>query len=102
MKKILPLLFFAALFAALDVVQAQSEYHPNPTDGLLTVELSNGTGIANAVLYDLQGRIVETCHGASLQGATATLSLNSVPAGVYVLRVTDTEGREYHQKIVKK
>ena len=28
MKKILPLLFFAALFAALDVVQAQSEYHP--------------------------------------------------------------------------
>ncbi len=76
--------------------------HPNPTDGLLTVELSNGAGIANAVLYDLQGRLVETCHGASLQGATATLSLNSVPAGVYVLRVTDTEGREYHQKIVKK
>ena len=40
----------------------------------------------------LQGRIVETCHGASLQCATATLSLNSVPAGVYLLRVTDTDG----------
>ena len=33
---------------------------------------------------------------------TATLSLKSVPAGVYLLRVTDTEGREYHRKIVKK
>ncbi len=81
--------------------------HPNPTDGLLFVELSNGAGIANAVLYDLQGRvvgtrIVETRCSTSLQGGTATLSLNSVPAGVYVLRVTDTEGREYHQKIVKR
>ena len=76
--------------------------YPNPTDDLLTVELSNGAGIANVVLYNLQGRVVETCCSASLQGGTATLSLNSVPAGVYMLRVTDTEGREYHQKIVKR
>ena len=76
--------------------------HPNPTDNLLSVELSNGAGIANAVLYDLQGRVVETRCSTSLQGGIATLSLNSIPAGVYVLRVTDTEGREYHQKIVKK
>ena len=74
---------------------------PNPTDDLLFVELSNGTGIAHAALYDLQGRVVETLRATSLQGAT-TLSLNSVPAGVYVLRVTDTEGRKYHRKIVKK
>ena len=31
-----------------------------------------------------------------------TLFVNSVPAGVYVLRVTDTDGNEYHRKIVKK
>jgi photosystem II stability/assembly factor-like uncharacterized protein len=80
----------------------QTRVHPNPTDNLLSVELSNGAEIANAVLYDMQGRIVETRHGASLQGGTATLSLNSVPAGVYVLRVTDTEGREYHRKVVKR
>ena len=77
--------------------------YPNPTDGLLTVELSNGAGIANIALYDLQGRVVGANNHSPLQtGATATLSLNSVPAGVYVLRVTDTEGREYHQKIVKR
>jgi len=41
-------------------------------------------------------------RATSLQGTTATLSLKSVPAGVYLLRVTDTNGREHHQKIVKK
>ena len=77
--------------------------HPNPTDNLLTVELSNGAGIANIALYDLQGRVVGANNHSPLQtGATATLSLNSVPAGVYVLRVTDTEGREYHRKVVKR
>jgi len=30
------------------------------------------------------------------------INLRNVPAGVYVLRVTDADGHEYHQKIVKK
>ena len=67
MKKILPLLFFVALFAALDVVQAQSEYHPNPTDVLLFVELSNGAGIANIALFDLQGQVVGANNHSPLQ-----------------------------------
>ncbi|MCR5190163.1 MAG: T9SS type A sorting domain-containing protein, partial [Bacteroidales bacterium] len=59
-------------------------------------------GIANVALYDLQGRAVETRHGTSLQGGTATINVRNVPAGVYVLRVTDTDGKEYHKKIVRK
>ena len=30
-----------------------------------------------------------------------TLDVKSVPAGVYILRVTDTDGKEYHRKIVR-
>ncbi len=75
--------------------------HPNPAADVLHIEL-RGVGIAHAVLYDLQGRAVEANNHSPLQGTTATLSLKSVPAGVYLLRVTDTEGREYHRKIVKK
>ena len=75
--------------------------YPNPTADLLHIEL-RGAGIAKAVLYDLQGRVVETFHETSLQDATAILNVCSVPAGVYVLRVTDADGKEYHQKIVKK
>ncbi len=76
--------------------------HPNPTDDVLHLGLSNGAIIATVTLYDLQGRIVETFHETSLQGATATLSLKSIPAGLYLLRVTDTEGREYQRKVVKR
>jgi hypothetical protein len=47
-------------------------------------------------------RVVETRHGTSLQGGTATVNLRNVPAGVYLLRVRDAEGKEYMRKIVKK
>ena len=75
--------------------------YPNPTGDLLHIELS-GAEIANVALYDLQGRVVETRHGTSLQGGTATVNLRNVPAGVYLLRVRDAEGKEYMRKIVKK
>ena len=75
--------------------------YPNPTDDLLFVEL-RGAGIANVALYDLQGRAVETLRATSLQDGTATLDVKSLPAGVYVLRVKDAEGREYQQKVVRR
>ena len=76
--------------------------YPNPTDDLLFVELS-GAGIQSAALFDLQGRVVTNAGVCDTpQRGTATMNLRSIPAGVYLLRVTDTEGREYHQKIVKK
>jgi hypothetical protein len=74
---------------------------PNPTDDLLFVELC-GAEIASVALYDLQGRAVETRHGTSLQGGTATVNMRNVPAGVYVLRVTDAEGREHQSKVVRR
>jgi hypothetical protein len=40
--------------------------------------------------------------GTPQQGATATLDAKSLPAGVYVLRVTDADGREYQRKVVRK
>ena len=75
--------------------------YPNPTDDLLFVEL-RGAGIANVALYDLQGRAVETLRATSLQNGTAALDVKSLPAGVYVLRVKDTDGREYQQKVVRR
>ena len=76
--------------------------YPNPTDNLLFVELDGGAEIANAVVYDLQGRIVGANNYSSLQTGIATVNVKNLPAGVYVLRMTDAKGNEYHQKIVKK
>lgn len=75
--------------------------HPNPAADVLHIEL-RGAGIANITLYNLQGRVVGANNHSPLQGTTATFSLKSVPAGVYLLRVKDTDGREHHQRIVKK
>ena len=75
--------------------------HPNPTSDLLFVEL-RGAEIANVALYDLQGRVVTGVCDTPQQGATATLNVESVPTGVYLLRVKDTDGKEYHRKIVKR
>ena len=76
--------------------------YPNPTDDILFIELSGGAGIANMALYDLQGRVVGTRFIASATGASATVNMRDIPAGVYVLRVTDGNGKEYYRKIVNK
>ena len=79
--------------------------YPNPAGDLLHIELTNGVGIASVALYDLQGRMVTGAGahaGTPQQDGTATVNLRSVPAGVYLLRVRDAEGKEYMRKIVKK
>ncbi len=75
--------------------------YPNPAGDLLHIEL-RGASIAEIALYDLQGRVVGANNYSPLQGtATATLNVRNVPAGVYVLRVRDMDGKEYQQKIVR-
>ncbi len=76
--------------------------YPNPTNDLLHIELAGGAGIASAALFDLQGRAVRTRFIASASSQTATVDVRGVPAGVYMLRVTDGEGKEYGRKVVKR
>ena len=64
-----------------------------------------GAEIASVALYDLQGRMVTGAGphaGAPQPGTTATMNLRNVPAGVYLLRVTGADGKEYHRKVVKR
>ena len=75
--------------------------YPNPVENVVIVELL-GAEIASVALYDLQGRVVTGVCDTPLQKATTTLNMKSVPAGVYVLRVTDAEGRELQGKIVRR
>ena len=57
---------------------------------------------ATVALYDLQGRVVGANNYSPLQGGTTTVNMRKIPAGVYVLRVTDAEGHDHHRKIVRK
>ena len=83
-----------------NIINESMRVFPNPTDDVLCVKLP-GTGIANAVLFDLLGRIVETMRTPSLQGI-ATINVRNIPAGIYLLLVTDDNGKKYHRKIIVK
>jgi len=53
-------------------------------------------------VYDLRGRVVMGVCDMPQRTAIATLNVKSLPAGVYVLRVKDADGREYQQKVVRR
>jgi len=82
---------------------AHLRVYPNPADEMLFVELDGGADIANAVLYDLQGRVAVGANNYSpLQTNVATLNVKSLPAGIYLLHVTESNGNRYYQKVVKR
>ncbi len=81
--------------------------YPNPTDGELNVGITDGAQIAAITLCDLQGRVVETqnfasLHGAFQHGVTTVITMQNIPAGAYILRVTGWDGKEYVRRVVKK
>jgi hypothetical protein len=70
--------------------------YPNPASEYLVVE--GGSEGSNAVLLNLLGQPVTPVIPA---GSKATLSLSGLPAGNYLLQLTDREGRRYIQHILK-
>ena len=76
--------------------------YPNPTDNVLHVSVTDGE-IARIEMFDAFGRVipVETHGRASLPSPTTTVNTSDIPSGVYVLRVTLTDGTVRTVKVVK-
>jgi len=71
----------------LSVVSKQITVYPNPAKDNVTIK---GSHIASVQVIDNMGRVVKVI---SLKDATnPTLSVNSLPAGVYHLRIQTTDG----------
>lgn len=66
---------------------------PNPASDLLFVERKDGVEISHIVLHDLQGRAVG-------ESDRSPVAIGHLPSGLYLVRVTDADGREYNQKVV--
>ena len=78
--------------------------HPNPTDDILHVAVTDGNAkIARVEMFDMFGRItmVGTQNLASPPSPEYTVDLSSLPAGLYILRVTLTDGTVRNVKVVK-
>ena len=68
--------------------------YPNPTTGLLQIQIPASSEPPLTALYDMQG---QCCYA----GRTTLLHLEALPAGVYILHVS-TEHQRTALKIIKK
>jgi hypothetical protein len=78
----------------------QLKIYPNPTEGLLKVEIRNlpEGQKANIWLYDLSGRLISSFKDVS---DYASINISGQPAGVYLLKIAAGEYRT-EWKIIKK
>ncbi len=79
--------------------------HPNPTDDILHVAVTDGNAkIARVEMFDMFGRpvSVETHGRASLPSPQTTVNTSDIPSGLYLLRVTLTDGTMRNVKVVKR
>ena len=70
--------------------------HPNPTNGQVTII---GKDLKQAQVINTLGQCVATVKG---EGEQLTVDVSDLPAGVYFVNITDSEGRKCVRKVVKK
>lgn len=73
---------------------AEMIIYPNPTKGVITVEVKEPSIIS---VYNAIGKLMKTIKQHSL---SATYNLDFLPAGVYSIRIADSAG-VYYKNIVK-
>ncbi|GAB2723962.1 hypothetical protein GCM10011495_03810 [Hymenobacter frigidus] len=77
---------------------AELTVYPNPTTGRLTVTLSGSHSRAQLVVYNALGQEMLTGTMAA-SATTCELDLTTLATGVYVLKVTSTEGSVAHRLV---
>ena len=85
-----------------DYEQGTLKVWPNPVEVAVNVQCTMYNvqfGMRTVEVFDVYGKLV---HTENVTDNPARVNLSDLRAGVYILRVTDADGHEYHQKIVKK
>jgi len=70
----------------------KAKFHPNPTEGTVRIE---GEKAIEVQVYNTLGQLVKTVQNAN------EVSLEGLPQGVYLLRVTLEGGKVFSDKVVK-
>lgn len=76
---------------------------PNPTANDITVTYTNGElDLVNLILTDVQGKTIYKKKIIFDNGTfTESVPMDTLPAGTYLLNITNYEGYSYSQKIIK-
>lgn len=70
---------------------------PNPTDGLIRLETSN-TVASWVRVMDLNGKVILQ---QNVQGQTSTLDLSALESGMYLVELSNTQGRQIQRIAVR-
>ncbi len=69
--------------------------YPNPANGHITI---NGKDLRTAEVFNTLGQRVATAMG---EDEMLQIDISSLPAGVYFVTITDSDGRKCVRKVVK-
>ena len=72
--------------------------YPNPAKDNIYIEFSPDVNCQSVEIYTLDGHMVETCHCTSLQ---TTINVEDLNAGVYLMKLRMSDGKEFSERIVK-
>ncbi|WP_299625211.1 InlB B-repeat-containing protein [uncultured Tenacibaculum sp.] len=90
-----------AMFSAVTASVVDEEFnkevkiYPIPTSDILNIKVTTGYDIKKVVLYSIVGKKV-------LETKEKKMNLSSLVSGIYILKVTNSEGRVASRRIIKK
>ena len=73
-------------------VEKDLTVYPNPTNGMVNIE---GVEVAQVQVYNILGQTVRTYNN------TNRINVGDLPKGVYLLRITDKEGKTFMENTIK-
>ncbi len=77
---------------------ADLKVYPNPSNGLINVRYTGIDLLTQAVLIDLNGRIVQNVNVNTLNGS-GQIQLNNLASGMYIIQIT-TDSSLLHKRII--
>ena len=85
----------------IDNDAAMLNIHPNPTNDVINIEIGNISTDVQVTIYNNIGQKVYTLNGKADNGFSATLNLNDLASGSYILQIRSEES-VWTKKIIKR
>ncbi len=80
------------------IISEGFKIYPNPTDGVLVIELNALTGTEEVQIRDVHGRLIQSKR---IDSGNTYLDLRNVAKGVYTVTVLNDSGTEHQRLIVR-